>query len=544
LLGRARSDFTNDLQRISDIVVMSGSNLQNLDLPINPNGVVYDSMSRAPVAGATLTLVRSTGGSIPASCFYDSAQQGQVTLADGYYKFDLNFSDPACPSGGGYLIRVLPPSAAYIAGESDVIPPATNGATAPFSVPSCPTTPDDAVPATAQYCESEPSEFAPSASVPARSAGTRYRLHLTLDNSFVPGSSQIYNNHIPLDLNLDQSVTITKTTPLVNVVRGQLVPYVITVQNGIGVNLQDVELVDRFPPGFRYVPGSARLDGVPAEPTVTSRDLQWRGLTVTPDGHHTLMMVMAVGPGVSEGEFTNRAQAVHAPTGRLMSGEASATVRIVPDPEFDCTDVIGKVFDDANRNGLQDNGEAGIAGVRLATTNGLLALTDRFGRFHITCAITPREGRGSNFVLKLDDRTLPSGYRASTSPLQVKRATRGKALEFNFGASIHRVVGLDLADAVFEPNTAEMRDLWKPRIDLLLVELHKAPAVLRLSYLADLEDPRLVEQRVATVKKQIADAWAASESYELVIEPEVYWRRGAPPDASERRARAAGDGHE
>src|SRR5690606_31880216 len=82
---------------------------------------------------------------------------------------------------------------------------------------------------------------------------------------------------------------------------------------------------------------------------------------------------------------------------------------------------------------------------------------------HITCAITPREGRGSNFVLKLDDRTLPTGFRLSTEPMQVKRATRGKAIEFNFGASIHRVIGLDLADPVFEPGTAELREIWRLR---------------------------------------------------------------------------------
>ena len=100
-------------------------------------------------------------------------------------------------------------------------------------------------------------------------------------------------------------------------------------------------------------------------------------------------------------------------------------------------------------------------------------------------------------MLKLDDRTLPSGYRGSTQSLQVQRATRGKALEFNFGASIHRVIGLDLVDAVFEPGSIEMRPIWVPRLELLMTELRAAPAVLRLSYLADLEEPQLVEQRLA-----------------------------------------------
>jgi hypothetical protein len=196
------------------------------------------------------------------------------------------------------------------------------------------------------------------------------------------------------------------------------------------------------------------------------------------------------------------------------------------------------VFDDANRNGIQDENEAGIPQVRLATARGLLATTDQFGRFHITCAATPRDGRGTNFVLKLDDRTLPSGYRSSTEPVQIRRATRGKALEFSFGASIHRVIGLDLADPVFEPGTAQVRPIWLPRLELLVNELRVAPAVLRLSYLADLEEPKLVEQRLDALRRQIDAAWRATENccaYELAIEPEVVWRRGEPPPARERR---------
>lgn len=541
MLGRAHSDFTNDLQRISDIVVISGANLQDLNLPIDPNGVVYDSLQRTPIAGATLTMVDAASGTpLPASCFYDPAMQDQVTLADGYYKFDLSFADAACPSGGAYAIRVTPPSSAYIAGVSEIIPPASSEATAPFVVPSCPAGVDDAVPTTSSHCEAAPSPLQPPSSVEPRSAGTRYHLHVVLDDSFVPGTSQLYNNHIALDLDLDDSVTVTKTTPLLYVSRGQLVPYVITVTNGIGVNLPDVAIVDRLPPGFRYIEGSARLNGVPTEPEVVGRELVFSGLTVTPDGRHTIQLLMGVGSGVGEGEFVNRAQAMHVLTGNALSGEATATVRIVPDPLFDCTDVLGKVFDDANRNGLQDDGERGIPGVRIATARGLVATTDQHGRFHITCAITPREGRGSNFVVKLDDRTLPTGFRPSTETVQVKRATRGKAIEFNFGASIHRVIGLDLADPVFEPGTADLREIWRPRIDLLVAELGEAPAVLRLSYLADLEDPRLVDRRLAAVRKAVLDAWTASSdccAYSLEIETEVFWRRGSPPDGAERRVR-------
>ena len=263
---------------------------------------------------------------------------------------------------------------------------------------------------------------------------------------------------------------------------------------------------------------------------VAGRELTWSNLTLTTDGRHEIKLLLAVGAGVTEGEFVNRAQAISSLTGTALSAEAEATVRLVPDPTFDCTDVTGKVFDDVNRNGYQDGGEEGLAGVRLVTARGLAATTDTHGRYHITCAITPHESRGSNFVMKLDDRTLPSGYRVSTRPVQVQRATRGKALRMNFGASIYRVVGLDIADAVFEPGSVEMRHQWRPRVDLLLNELRKAPSVLRLAYVADVEAQSLVDRRLEALKDQVMQAWKQQGAdYELIIEPEVFWRLGEPP---------------
>lgn len=529
-LGLAASAFSNDLQQIAAITAASGSNVQNLNLPIDPNGVVYNSVTRTPVAGATLTLVDAGSGTlVDGSCFADPVQQGQVTLASGFYKFDL-VASATCPvaGSGDYLIQVTPPASAYETGLSRIIPPTTSAATGAYDVPTCA---GDAN-ASAE-CEVQTFADQPSLSVPARTAGTVYYLQLTLNNTVVPADSQIFNNHIALDPLLNDAVSISKRSALVNVSRGQLVPYVITVSNVLGAPLSDMSIVDTFPVGFKYVAGSSRIDGQPVEPVKTNRQLSWSGLQLNSGTQRTIKMLFIVGAGVGEGEYVNRAQVFNSITTGAASGEASATVRVVPDPTFDCTDVIGKVYDDANLNGYQDKGEQGLPGVRVATARGLLITSDDHGRFHITCALTPDETRGSNFILKVDDRSLPSGYRITTENPRVLRATPGKMMKFNFGAAIHKVVRLDLANGIFAPGTTDMRLQWTSRMPLLLKELKKSASILRVAYMAETEDAALVEQRIKVVKQEVARLWAEQgHPYELTIETEVFWRTGAPPARS------------
>jgi len=528
-MGQADSPFTNGPQRISGITVASGANLQNLNLPLWPNGTAYNSVTRVPVAGARVTMRNAaTGAALPGQCFEDPAQQNQITAADGFYKFDLNFSDASCPAGGGYLIEVTPPATGYMSAPSRIVAPSSDAQTAAFSVPACPGSADDAVPAT-PYCEVVASAAVPTLSVLPGTAGTTYYLHLLLSNGTVPGQSQVFNNQIPIDPELYGAVAISKTSSLTNVTKGTLVPYTITVTNVYGAPLSGIGIVDRFPAGFKYVAGSARLDGNPTEPLINGRELVWDGLELQFNQKRTIRFLLVVGSGVSEGEYVNRALVRNTTTGASISGEATATVRVIPDPDFDCTDVIGKVFDDANMNGEQDSGEKGLLGARVVTARGLIASTDNNGRFHITCAAVPDEDRGSNFILKLDERSLPSGYRLTTENPRVQRATRGKMLRFSFGAAIHRVVRLDIADGAFEPDTTKIRMQWTHRIDQLLEELRKEPSVLRLSYLGDVEPKGMALERLEALKKEIASRWKQSGAgYRLTIETEMFWRRGAP----------------
>jgi len=53
-----------------------GANLQNLNLPLWPNGTVYNSVVRVPVAGAGVTMLNAaTKTALPGQCFDDPVQQ-------------------------------------------------------------------------------------------------------------------------------------------------------------------------------------------------------------------------------------------------------------------------------------------------------------------------------------------------------------------------------------------------------------------------------------------------------------------------------------
>ena len=283
-LGVTESAFTDGQQEITDLVVPSGSNLLDLNLPIDPNGVVYDSIRRTPVPGARVFLASGASGTpVAAACFDDPAQQGQETADDGYYKFALNFSDGSCPAGGDYVLDVVSGSG-YVVGASTIIPPVTDASTPAFSVPTCPGGPNDAIGATPAHCEVQGSERAPDASIAAGSPGTNHHLHLIFDATAPPGSAQLFNNHVPLDPVLAGAVAIRKTTPSIDVSRGALVPYEIVVDNTLAFDLTDLAIVDRFPAGFRYIEGSARLDDVPVEPVRVGNELTWSGLTIPASG--------------------------------------------------------------------------------------------------------------------------------------------------------------------------------------------------------------------------------------------------------------------
>ncbi len=111
--------------------VTTGAQIANVNLPIDPSGVIYDSVTRLPIAGATVVMTDRNGVPLPLVCLASPAQQSQVTGPDGfYYRFDVMAgADPACPPAETeYRLQVTAP-AGYISATSATIPPAAGSLT-------------------------------------------------------------------------------------------------------------------------------------------------------------------------------------------------------------------------------------------------------------------------------------------------------------------------------------------------------------------------------------------------------------------------------
>ncbi len=393
---------------IQNVDVLGNGTVINQNLPIDPSGVVYDSITRAPLAGASVTLTDARGASLSAACFIDPSQRVQRTGISGFYRFDVVPGGAAeCPLGETvYSVRITPPAGYTM--PSTVLPPQAGafdptGRTAPISI-------------------------SPSANPPI---GTEAAIYY-LDFRLAANDPDIIFNHIPLDPFLTRApLIVIKTTSKRSVSTGELVPYTITVRNTEAVDRANVDIVDIPPQGFKYVRGTAVT-----EPAQIDRQLIWRAQTIPANSSASYPLAFVVGAGVSGGTKVNTGFARDSVSGVDISNRGTATVSITASAVFDCAELLGKVFEDSNRNGYQDKGERGLPAVRLATVNGQLITTDSFGRYHITCAAVPDARIGSNFVLKVDPRTLPAGYELTQDNPQSIRLTRGKFGELNFGAAL------------------------------------------------------------------------------------------------------------
>ncbi|WP_133621671.1 SdrD B-like domain-containing protein, partial [Hydromonas duriensis] len=230
----------------------------------------------------------------------------------------------------------------------------------------------------------------------------------------------------------DVALLVTKTAKTKTAKIGDFVRYEVVIENPSKYDAVDFSLIDQPAPGLSYVSGSMNVAGDDSFTVTAEYPLTTSHLDLAAGQKLTLSYMMRVGVSAGQGSLQNCAQVGDA-SSAITSNRSCASITRSSDPDFEDSRILGTVFEDSNANGIQDEGEPGIPGVRLATVEGLLIETDAYGRYHIEGINPGQWARGSNFIVKVDMTTVPEGAVPTTQNPLVKRLTQGLPGLFNFG---------------------------------------------------------------------------------------------------------------
>ncbi|PLX85824.1 MAG: hypothetical protein C0617_02850 [Desulfuromonas sp.] len=399
---------------------------------IDPGGVVFDSRTDAPVAGAIVRLIDVTGGGngqpteagvacsagIPGGLakVLDYAASAvlpseQVTGEDGRYDFPV-----LCPST--YRIEVVPPGEYLF----------------PSTVPAADLPPERRID-------------------PAASYGGEFELNLSTGAVFI-------------DLPLDRPFSVLSLEKRVNRSTAEIadvVQYTLTVVNASGQDFPNVTVEDFLPYGFVFSNGSARIDGVRiADPKGGGgRQLTFAVGEIPAGSRASLTYRAAIGPGALQGDGVNTAFAVV--DGSLVSNRAQARVDVVPGVFTSRGYVVGKVYVNCDWDRRQGDEEPGIPGVRLFMQDGSFVVTDAEGKFSFY-GLSP-----STHVLRIDETTLPAGSEMITLSNRFAGDAGSRFIDIKNG-ELHRA---DFAEGSCTGEILEQVVLRRERGDVFVADVER-----------------------------------------------------------------------
>lgn len=337
---------------------------------VDPLGIVFDSTSLEPLAGATVYL--KTAGNTPAiNPDTGTAFDPQITSEDGEYYIPRLYD-------GEYHISVTPPQ--------------------DYTFPSI----------------VDPDVFAGRRMVDDRSYGRQGFTGVQKSGLFLSSfASTPPVLDVPLDPNLKLGqLSLEKSADRRDVAFGDTLTYTLKIRNGTDAALLDIKIFDQPPAGFRYIDGTATLDGAPV---TVDRGPNPRGL-IFPIARldvgqgATVNYQLQVAPDARPGKAVNVAIATGR-TGGFVEAE-SPTVRETVEVSdegllSDRAYIIGAVWGDANANGKKDEDEIGLPGVRIWFEDGSWADTDDQGLYSLY-GLKP-----GLKVARMDKTTLPNMTQAA-----------------------------------------------------------------------------------------------------------------------------------
>lgn len=339
------------------------SNTVSSSVLVDPLGKIFDSTTGDFINNAKVTLVNADTG-LPAQVFGDdgisnypsSVMSGNNVQdsAGNIYNYEQGEFRFPLVKPGNYQIIVTPPT----------------GYTFPSKV-------DDATLIT---------KFPTYTILPNGSKGLAF-----------PVISSIVYLDIPIDKRLGNLV-VNKIVSNNIAAIGDLLQYTITIQNTDKNIINNVQLNDVLPKGFKVKPGSVYVDNTKVTPIYDGKTLQYNLGELQSNQTRTIQYVTQISTNSDLGDAVNYATASGL---GASSNIARATVFVKDDLMSDKAIIVGNVYitEDCNRENLKP-----VEGIKIQFETGDFVYSDKQGRFHIDNL------KPMTHVAQIDKLSLPNDY--------------------------------------------------------------------------------------------------------------------------------------
>ncbi len=185
-----------------------------------------------------------------------------------------------------------------------------------------------------------------------------------------PADPPIISNNIPVTNCATTAIQLRKIAAPETVTIGNLVQYEINARATLPVPLTDIDIEDNIPGGFNYIADSAvviragadgvldTIDDIITNAVVTGTDpIIFEDIDFAVGEELLIRYFLQVTTGVVDGAYENTAQCFNENRVALCN-ITRASVNVTQDPILEKTTIIGKVWDDRDEDGWQDDANA------------------------------------------------------------------------------------------------------------------------------------------------------------------------------------------
>ena len=241
-----------------------------------------------------------------------------------------------------------------------------------------------------------------------------------------------------------EQVTITKSADRSAAQPGDVVVYRLNVRNLANVEVDSIIAIDTLPVGFELVPesvsGQVEGNAVPVSANISGRSVSFSVSEVL-GANRTLDIIYAtrLTPDALRGSGRNSAiiTAKRTDSGfRIQDGPSTHRITLDPGILSDCGTLIGRVFEDKNFDGEQQNGEAGIPNAVIFLDDGNRVVTDADGLYSVQ-KMLPGQRTGTLDISSLPGYTLAPNLRFNerNSSSRIVNLSPGGLVRMNFGVT-------------------------------------------------------------------------------------------------------------